>query len=289
MMADKLFDIAIIGAGPAGLSAALTARVRNKTAALFEHLDFSPKLQKAHAINNYLGMPATPGKELIKQMADHCLASGPTLIKEKVTNIYSGKTFTLLTPHDTYEAKALILAIGVSSSAMITGEKDLVGKGVCYCATCDGMLYRDRPVAVIAYTEEGEHEADFLGEICPKVYFIPQYKTAFQPKQPTVEVLKAHPKAVLGTDEVTGLLTDAGELKVDGIFVLRQSDPAETLLPELEMDGPFVKVNRDQATNVPGVYAAGDCTGKPWQIARATGEGLTAALNAIGYIDSAKK
>ena len=287
-MADQIFDVAIIGAGPAGLSAALTARVRNKSVALFEHMDFSPKLQKAHAINNYPGLPSTPGKDLMKQFADHALAAGPTLIKEKVTNVFAGDTFTLLTPNDTYEAKTIVLAIGVSNSAMLTGEKDLVGKGVCYCATCDGMLYRDKPVAVIAYTEEGEHDADFLGEICPVVYFIPQYKTEYQPKQPTIQVLKARPQAVLGTDEVTGLTTDAGELKVDGIFILRQSDPAETLLPELEMDGPFVKVNRDQATNVPGVYAAGDCTGKPWQIARAVGEGLTAVLNAIGYIDGKK-
>ena len=287
-MADQIFDVAIIGAGPAGLSAALTARVRNKSVALFEHIDFSPKLQKAHAINNYPGLPSTPGKDLMKQFADHALAAGPTLIKEKVTNVFAGDTFTLLTPNDTYEAKTIVLAIGVSNSAMLTGEKDLVGKGVCYCATCDGMLYRDKPVAVIAYTEEGEHDADFLGEICPVVYFIPQYKTEYQPKQPTIQVLKARPQAVLGTDEVTGLTTDAGELKVDGIFILRQSDPAETLLPELEMDGPFVKVNRDQATNVPGVYAAGDCTGKPWQIARAVGEGLTAVLNAIGYIDGKK-
>ena len=287
-MADQIFDVAIIGAGPAGLSAALTARVRNKSVALFEHIDFSPKLQKAHAINNYPGLPSTPGKDLMKQFADHALGAGATLIKEKVTNVFAGDTFTLLTPNNTYEAKAVVLAIGVSNSAMLNGEKDLVGKGVCYCATCDGMLYRDKPVAVIAYTEEGEHDADFLGEICPVVYFIPQYKTEYQPKHPTIQVLKARPQAVLGTDEVTGLTTDAAELKVDGIFILRQSDPAETLLPELEMDGPFVKVNRDQATNVPGVFAAGDCTGKPWQIARAVGEGLTAVLNAIGYIDSKK-
>jgi len=287
-MSDKLFDIAVIGAGPAGLSAALTARVRNKSVALFEHMDFSPKLQKAHAINNYPGLPMTAGKDLMKQMADHCLSTGPTLIKEKVTNVYSGDTFTLLTPNDTYEAKTLILAIGMSNSTMLAGEKELVGKGVSYCATCDGMLYRDKPVAVIAYTEEGEHEADFLGEICPVVYFIPQYKTEYKPKQPTVQVMKARPQAVLGADEVTGLQTDAGELKVEGIFILRQSDPAETLLPELEMDGPFVKVSREQATNVPGLFAAGDCTGKPWQIARATGEGLVAALNAIGFIDSKK-
>ena len=287
-MSDKVFDIAIIGAGPAGLSAALTARVRNKSVALFEHMDFSPKLQKAHAINNYPGLPMTAGKDLMKQMADHTLSAGPTLIREKVTNIYAGDTFTLLTPSDTYEARALVLAIGVSNAAMLTGEKDLVGKGVSYCATCDGMLYRDKPVAVIAYTEEGEHEADFLGEICPVVYFLPQYKTEYQPKHASVQVMKARPQAVLGTDELTGLATDAGELKMDGIFILRQSDPAETLMPELEMDGPFVKVNRDQATNVPGVYAAGDCTGKPWQIARATGEGLVAVLSAISYIDSKK-
>ena len=230
----------------------------------------------------------TAGKDLMKQMADHCLSAGPTLIREKVTNIYASDSFTLLTPNNTYEAKALVLAIGVSNAAMLTGEKDLVGKGVSYCATCDGMLYRDKPVAVIAYTEEGEHEADFLGEICPIVYFLPQYKTEYQPKHDSVQVMKARPQAVLGTDEVTGLATDAGELKVDGIFILRQSDPAETLLPELEMEGPFVKVSRDQATNVPGVYAAGDCTGKPWQIARATGEGLVAVLSAIGYIDSKK-
>ncbi len=287
-MSDKPFDIAIIGAGPAGLSAALTARVRNKSVALFEHMDFSPKLQKAHAINNYPGLPMTAGKDLMKQMADHTLSAGPTLIREKVTNIYPGDTFTLLTPSDTFEAKALVLAIGVSNAAMLAGEKDLVGKGVSYCATCDGMLYRGKSVAVIAYTEEGEHEADFLGEICPVVYFLPQYKTEFQPKHASVQVIKARPQAVLGTDEVTGLATDASELKMDGIFILRQSDPAETLMPELEMDGPFVKVNREQATNVPGVYAAGDCTGKPWQIARATGEGLVAVLSAISYIDSKK-
>lgn len=285
-MSDHFFDIAVIGAGPAGLSAALTARVRNKSVALFEHLDFSPKLQKAHTINNYLGLPMLAGKDLMKQLSDHCLAAGPTLIREKVTNIYAGETFTLLTPNNTYEARAVVLAIGVSNAALLSGEKDLVGKGVCYCATCDGMLYRDKPVAVIAYTEEGEHEAEFLGEICPTVYFLPQYKTEYQPKQPSVQVLKTRPQAILGEEEVAGLKTDTGELQVDGIFILRQSDPAETLLPELEMDGPFVKVNRDQATSVAGVYAAGDCSGKPWQISRATGEGQVAVLNAISYLDA---
>ena len=213
-MADTVFDIAIVGAGPAGLSAALTARVRNKTVALFEHMDFSPKLQKAHAINNYPGLPMLAGKDLMKQLSEHCLSAGPTLIREKVTNVFAGDTFTLLTPNNTYEAKAVVLAIGVSNSAMLAGEKDLIGRGVSYCATCDGMLYRGKPVAVIAYTEEGEHDANFLGEICPTVYFIPQYKTEFQPSQPTVQVLKARPQAVLGTGEVTG--TADGRRRAEG-------------------------------------------------------------------------
>lgn len=288
-MADTPFDVAVIGGGPAGLSAALTARVRNKSVALFDHLDFSPKLQKAHTINNYIGLPKMAGKDIVRQLSEHCLSEGATHIREKVLNIFTGDLFTILTPNNTYEAKAVVIAIGVVTSALLPGEKDLVGKGVCYCATCDGMLYRDRPVAVLSYTAEGEHEAEFLGEICTEVYFLPQYKTDYVPTRPNIKLIKGKPVSVEGTDEVTALVSDAGTFKVEGIFILRDSDPAENLLPELTMDGPFVQVNRDQATNVPGVYAAGDCTGRPWQIARATGEGLVAVLNAIAFIDSHKK
>lgn len=287
-MSEQPFDIAIIGGGPAGLSAALTARVRNKSVAVFDHLDFSPKLQKAHTINNYIGMPSTAGKDIIRQFAEHASSAGATHIKEKVLNIFTGDTFTILTPNNTYEAKAVVLAIGVVTSALLAGEKELVGKGVCYCATCDGMLYRGRAVVVLSYTAEGEHEAEFLGEICSEVHFIPQYKTDYVPTKSTIKVMKAKPLSIEGMDEVTGLVTDGGTVKAEGIFILRDSDPAENLLPELEMDGAFVKVNRDQATNVAGVYAAGDCTGKPWQISRATGEGVVAVLNAISYIDAHK-
>ena len=288
-MSEQSFDIIVIGGGPAGLSAALTARVRNKSVAVFDHLDFSPKLQKAHVINNYIGLPSTAGKDIIRQFAEHALSAGAIHIKEKVLNIFSGDTFTILTPNNTYEAKAVVLSIGVVTSALLPGEKDLVGKGVCYCATCDGMLYRGRTVAVVSYTAEGEHEAEFLGEICSEVHFLPQYKTDYVPSRPNIKVVKAKPLSVQGQDEVTGLATDGGTITAEGIFILRDSDPAENLLPELEMEGPFVKVNRDQATSVPGVFAAGDCTGKPWQIARATGEGLVAVLNAITYVDTHKK
>ncbi|MDR1703045.1 MAG: NAD(P)/FAD-dependent oxidoreductase, partial [Sporomusaceae bacterium] len=166
-----------MGAGPAGLSAALTGRIRNKSVALFEHLDFSQKLQKAPAVDNYLGIPAVTGKGLIQQFSAHALAHKPTLLQEKVTDIFPGDDFlTVLTPENSYEAKTVILTTGVFDTPLFEGEQKFLGRGVGYCATCDGRMFADKDVAVISYTNEGESEAGFLSEICRSVYYLPQYK-----------------------------------------------------------------------------------------------------------------
>lgn len=288
-MADNQFDIAIIGGGPAGLSAALTGRIRNKKVAVFEHLDFSQKLQKAHLVDNYLGIPQITGAGLMQQFSSHCLAHQPTLIKEKVVNVFPGDVFTLLTPQSTYEAKSVILATGVVATAIFAGERDFLGRGVSYCATCDGMFYKGKDVAVISYTTEGEHEAAFLGEICRNVHYLPQYKGEFAPMRSNVKLVKDKPSSVKGDTQVDALVTDKGELKVDGIFILRQSDPVENILAGIELEGEVIKVKRDMSTSIPGVFAAGDCTGKPWQIAKATGEGLVAVLSAIAYLEGHAK
>ncbi len=286
-MADPKFDIAVVGGGPAGLAAALTGRIRNKAIALFEHLDFSQKLQKAHLVDNYLGMPQITGKGLMQQFSAHCLAHDVSLIKEKVVNIFPGShLFTLVTPNATYEAGAVILATGVVSTVLFSGERDLLGRGVSYCATCDGMFYKDRDVAVISYTTEGEHEADYLSEICRSVFYLPQYKGDLKEMRSNVKVLDARPRAIGGDGKVEHLVTDRESLKVDGVFILRHSDPVENILPGLAMEGEVIKVQRDMSTSMPGVFAAGDCTGKPWQIAKATGEGLVAVLSAITYLES---
>lgn len=286
MAEDNKFDIAIIGGGPAGLSAALTGRIRNKNIAVFEHLDFSQKLQQAHKVDNYLGLPEVSGKGLMQHFTGHVLAHGPKLVKEKVVNVFPGDNmFTLLTPQTTYEAKAVILATGVVSTLLFEGERELLGRGVSYCATCDGRMFEGKDVAVISYTEEGENETTFLGELCRNVYFLPQYKGDFAQMRSPVKVLTAKPKAIIGDGQVEKLVTDQEEIKVHGVFIMRQSDPVENLLPGLELNGEVIKVNRDMSTNIPGVFAAGDCTGKPWQIAKATGEGLVAVLSAITYID----
>ena len=288
-MASEVFDIAIIGGGPAGLSAALTGRIRNKSVVIFEHMDFSKKLQKAHIVDNYLGMPQITGQGMMQQFSAHCLAHQPTLIKEKVVNIFPGDDiFTLVTPKDTYEAKAVIITTGVVPTTLFHGEKTFLGRGVSYCATCDGMMYRGKDVAVISYTEEGEHEADYLKELCRKVYYLPQYK-----EKPAIgaeiELVHDKPREITGDVVVENLVMAKEKLNVHGVFIIRQSDPVENVLPGLELDGDVIKVNRDMSTNIPGVFAAGDCTGKPWQIAKATGEGLVAVLSAITYLGKKDK
>lgn len=283
-MASEIFDIAIIGGGPAGLSATLTGRIRNKSIALFEHMDFSKKLQKAHVVDNYLGMPQITGKGMMQQFIAHAMAHNPRVIKEKVINIFPGENvFTILTPGDTYEARAVIIATGVVATTLFSGEKEFLGKGVSYCATCDGMMYRGKDVAVISYSEEGEHEADYLRELCRTVYYLPQYKET-PTMRADIKLIHDKPKAITGDVVVENLVTATQQLDVHGVFIIRQSDPVENVLPGLELDGEVIKVNRDMSTNIPGVFAAGDCTGKPWQIAKATGEGLVAVLSAISYL-----
>lgn len=287
---EELFDIAVIGGGPAGLSAVLTGKNRNKKVVLFEHLGFSQKLQKAHVVDNYLGLPKISGQDLMEQFANQVLAHEPVLVKKKVINIFvTTPTFTLVTGQSTYKARTVIIATGVVATTLFRGEKELLGRGVSYCATCDGMLYRDKDVAVISYTPEGEHETNFLAEVCRSVTYLPQYRGEYSNLTQNVRVLKSRPQAILGEGKVDGLVTDGENIKAHGVFIMRQSDPVENIIPELELSGEVIKVDRQLLTNIPGVFAAGDCTGRPWQIAKATGEGLVAVLSAINYLDDHNK
>jgi thioredoxin reductase (NADPH) len=282
----QVFDVAIIGGGPAGLSAAVTARIRNKSTVLFEQGSFSEKLRKAPMVDNYLGIPNTTGEELMDTFVKHCKSLEPIIVAEKVTNIYPEEIFSILTPSGVYQAKSVIMATGVISTALFPGERSLLGKGVSYCATCDGMFFKEKPVAVVSYTREGEKEANFLAEICEKVYYLPQYTGDIEGLHTGIEVRREKPLAVGGGDMVRSLKLKEDELSVNGIFILRQSDPVENIIGGVEMDGEVIKVDRCMVTNIKGLFAAGDCTGRPWQIAKAVGEGLIAAIHAVQYIDN---
>ncbi|MBP3306277.1 MAG: NAD(P)/FAD-dependent oxidoreductase [Anaerotignum sp.] len=284
-----MFDIGIIGSGPAALSAAVNAKQRNKSVCVFGRSLDSSLLFAAEKVDNYLGMPDVTGEEMLNQFYAHAVKRGVEFKESRISQIMSmGDYFVINADNEFFEAKTLILAIGLNKSRGIEGEMEYLGKGVSYCATCDGMLYRGKKVVVVGENEEGEAEANFLADVCEQVTYVPLYQPVLNLKE-NVEVLKGKPKAVVGEGiRVTGIEVDGETVECDGIFFAKNSTPPESLLFGLNTDGKNIIVDRNMATNLPGVYAAGDCTGAPFQIAKAVGEGLVAALSAAAYIDAKK-
>lgn len=281
-----MLDVAIIGSGPAALSAALNCRQRNKSVTIFGRSLDSSLLFAAEKVDNYLGLPDIPGEEMLNTFYAHAIKKGVEFRECRITQIMPmGEYFMINAENEFIQAKAIILATGLGKSKSIDGEMEYLGKGVSYCATCDGMLYRGKKVIVVGENSEGEAEANFLADICSEVIYVPLYEPVTQLKE-EIHVLQGTPKRVLGDDmHITGLVVGEEILSCDGIFFAKNSTPPESLLYGLEVDGKNIVVNRKMETNLPYVYAAGDCTGAPYQIAKAVGEGLVAALSAVTAID----
>ncbi|MCF0145086.1 MAG: NAD(P)/FAD-dependent oxidoreductase [Eubacterium sp.] len=282
------FDIAIIGTGPAGLSAALTAKARNKRFLLFGSRNLSEKIRKAHTISNYLGLPDISGTDMQKTFLNQIDRAGIAVTEKKVNLIYHmGDYFSLQAGNDMYEASAVILAAGMTASSSLPGEEEFLGRGVSCCATCDAMFYRGKKVVILGYSPEEESEASFMTEYASEVIYVPVYKKG-QPApsfSAPVKVLNVKPIAITGGMKATALQTDAGEIEADGFFILKESVPPSRLLPGLEMDGNHAAVKRDLSANIPGCFAAGDITGTPYQFIKAAGEGNLAALSAVRFLD----
>lgn len=279
-----MIDIAIIGAGPAGLSAAITGAIRNRKVTVFGNHISTSFIYKADKVNNYLGLKGVSGKEMMENFEKHAKDLGVDIQYGKVIDIFPmGTHYTLNVENNFIEAKTVILANGLSKTKVLEGEQELLGRGVSYCATCDGMLYRGKDVIVVADSSHAEEEAEFLAEICNKVTYIPLYKE-INKLSDKIEVVKVRPTKILGENAVSGIEYDGGKIEASGVFLLNDNVPTTKLLNGIELDGTSIKVNRYMETNLPGVFAAGDCTGKPYQVAKAVGEGSTAVLQAINYL-----
>ncbi|MDD3239300.1 MAG: NAD(P)/FAD-dependent oxidoreductase [Lachnospira sp.] len=290
-MAER-YDIAIIGSGPAGLSAAVNAKIRNKKFIIFGSKDLSGKLVKAHEINNYLGMYGKSGEQMAQAFQEHLDAMGIEITEQKVTNVYPmGTYYSLLTKDGMYEADAVILTTGVNFGKPMAGEKEFLGKGVSYCATCDAMFYRGKTAAVIGFNKKDEEEADFLAQVAEKVYYIPMYQDEVQVAD-GIEVIRDQIVEIKGDadgQKVESLVLKNQELQLDGVFILRESVAADQLIPGLQMEDNHVLTDRLMKTNLAGCFAAGDIVGKPYQYIKAAGEGNIAALSAVGYLDQKKR
>ena len=267
---DQLYDVLIIGGGAAATSAAMTLHNRGKSIAVVANKAETGSLYKAEKITNYPGLKPMSGAEMTELFRQQLVDTGATMIEGRALSVLPMEdSFGVAVGSDYYMARSIILTAGITREKLYPGEAEFLGRGVSYCATCDGMLYRGKTVAVVGSGEEAAQDADFLEGIgCTVLRF---------------------PKP--GRFEITGgmkanTLTFAGEEhKVDCVFIIKDTVSVTQLVPGLTYEDGGIVVDRKMATAVPGVFAAGDCTGKPLQLAKAVGEGNVAALSACDWLD----
>ena len=275
-----LFDVLIVGGGPAGLSAAVNVAARGKTCAVLANDYRRNPLYKAQVIDNYLGMRGVSGQKMLDRMQEEAVRAGAAFYTGRVVSVLPVEDRFMAALGDTMlEGRRAILATGALSAPFLEGEAALVGQGVSYCATCDGMLYRGRAAVVTGTADDLAEEANFLQEIGVRV----TVATRRRPESlaPGVSWVEASRLAIRqDKGRLAGVEADGKLLPCDAVFILRSVMAPDSLVPGLELDGRFIRVNRRQETNIPGLYAAGDCTGKPLQIAKAVGEGLIAGQEA---------
>ncbi|MDR2197262.1 MAG: NAD(P)/FAD-dependent oxidoreductase [Coriobacteriales bacterium] len=315
-----MYDIAIVGAGPAGLSAAITARARNKTVLLVSNKPQDNPLAASSRVDNYPGMPGATGLHLLKCMVEHADGLGAHFVYARVIAVLPmGTHFSVTSSDAVLDARAVILAPGAQRAKPIEGEREFLGRGVSYCATCDGMLYRSATVAVVGLNAEAVAEANFLAGLGAKVVFLApgnsrQSGTSGNLKTPEGAEGVEGAKTVEGSGAPHGLSRDIfvqegralavkggatgvtelqflengtrakRSIPCQGVFILRDSIAPSALIAGLELTEGAISVDRRMRTNIEGVFAAGDCTGAPLQVAKAVGEGQLACFSAVEFL-----
>ena len=269
-----MYDVIVIGQGPAGLSAAINVRQRGGSVLVAALPMENNPLWKAERVDNYPGLPGMTGRQMLETFQDHAVKMGVEFKEGRVLNtFFTGTNWMLSIGSDVLEARSIVFAGGITRGKPYPGEEEHLGAGVSYCATCDGMLYRGRDVAVIGFGSADEKEAQYLCSIgCNVTYF---------EKPKSVEVK--------GEGPVSEVIIDGQSYAVACVFILRPSLAPTSLFPGLVLDGSYVQVDREMKTSLEGLYAAGDCTGTPLQVAKAVGEGMIAGQKAMAYVDRIKK
>jgi thioredoxin reductase (NADPH) len=282
----EIYDLAILGCGPAAISAALTAKARNLKFIWFGNRALSDKVQKAELIVNYPGLTRVSGSQLQKAFSDQIEAEELEITEKNIHQIYRmGKNYALFSGQEFWTAKTLLLAVGTRTQAVIPGEAEYLGKGVSYCATCDGRLYAGKRIAVISESPKYEDEVAFLAGLAGEVLLYTPYGEPGIQKD-NIRLLAEAPGEIVGEDLVNGiqLLKSKEILPVDGVFFLKDAYSPMDLLPELALEENHIRVDRQMRTSLPGCYAAGDCTGRPYQYAKAVGEGNVAVHSILEYL-----
>ena len=267
---DQIFDVLIIGGGAAATSAAMTLKNRNRSTAVVTNRQETGSLYKAEKISNYPGLPPISGAEMTELLRQQLIDTGAVIIEGRALSVLPmDDSFGVAVGSDYYMARSIILTVGITREKLYPGEAEFLGAGVSYCATCDGMLYRGKTVAVLGSGEEAKNDADFLEGIGCRV----------------LRFEKNGRYEIIGAQKAEKLLFAGEEYPVDGVFIIKDTVSVTHLVPGLSYENGGIVVDRRMATGVPGVFAAGDCTGKPLQLAKAVGEGNVAALSACDWLD----
>lgn len=286
------YDIAIIGTGPAGISAAITAKLRNKNIILFGNKDLSDKINKAHSIKNYTGLPNVTGEELAAAFKNHLNDLDIEITEKRVNAVYSmGEYFALKVGKEMIESKSLIIATGVTASKTLENEDEFLGRGVSYCATCDAHFCKGKDVAVIAYTKEAEEDALFLSEVCSSIKYFSLYDISNEifDKYGNIQIIKDKPIGFAGNMKAEKIICENSSYDAFSTFVVRNNISADKLVPGLKTDGTHIIVDLQMETNIKGLFACGDIAGKPYQYIKSAGQGNIAALSAVAYLANKSK
>jgi thioredoxin reductase (NADPH) len=295
-MNDDVYDVIILGTGPAGLQAAIHA-ARAKVSVLVLGRQYKSSLFRYH-IENYCCLGRTEGESLLKEGQNQAEKFGARFLDENIVGVSKKNSWFMVRSESgqDYKCWALILAMGISRNKLkVPGEKQLSGHGVSYCVECDANFFRGEPVAVIGCESAAVTGALTLLFYAKEVYLVCEKLgvteiLAQQIRESAIHILEGRQvKEILGETEVEGLLLDdESKLEVSGVFIelgaIGAIELASNLGIALDSDFmQFIDTNKRQETNIPGVYAAGDICGPPWQVAKAVGEGCVAGLEAASY------
>ena len=303
-----IYDLIIIGSGPAGLSAAIYGKRAGLNVLVIERNYMSGgQVLNTYEVDNYLGLPGINGFDMGMQFREHADKLGVEHAEGQVIGLEDGKVKKILTTDKTYEAYAVILAMGASHAKLgVDGEERLTGRGVSYCATCDGAFYRGKTVAVVGGGDVALEDAVYLARFCEKVYLIhrrDEFRGAMILQKQVealenIEILFSHTvEQICGEENVEHLIIKdvktgvQRELPVNGIFIAVGIVPATDWVPDFieKDDKGYVAAAEEGETSVTGIYAAGDIRTKALrQIITAVADGANAAVRAGQYVNEVK-
>ena len=299
-----MYDVVVIGAGPAGLTSAIYLARANKKVLVLEALSYGGQIINTPKIDNYPAMPHVSGFDFATNLYNQVLELGATVKFEKAIDIDYEKKI-VKTDKDEYSCKAIIIAIGTKNKKLdIDREDELLGKGISYCATCDGMFYKNKDIAVIGGGDSALVEANYLSDIANKVYLIHRNDNIrgsevvlneLKNKSNVEFIMNANIVKLLGDDKLESIdIKVNDEIKnilISGLFVaIGQIPENNNIVKGISLnDRGYIKAGEDTLTNVDGIFVAGDIRDKNLrQLTTAVSDGANAAVAAINYMNSKK-